>query len=125
MCTLCGTKNGPDIETLSLERMTRMKVPGEDEKEIEDYWTSPNDAHKIQLKKWTGATVFKKTQRIKTCDEKEALDMKADERLNKIMTNLKSDGRMTMDDTYVQPCLQESEQWPQIYDKIERQRSRE
>ena len=41
-----------------------------------------------------------------------------------VWTNLKSDGRMTMDDTYVQPCLQESEQWPQIYDKIERQRSR-
>ena len=31
---------------------------------------------------------------------------------------------MTMDDTYVQPCLQESEQWPQIYERIERQRSR-
>ena len=31
---------------------------------------------------------------------------------------------MTMDDTYVQPCLQESEQRPQIYDRIERQRSR-
>ena len=32
MFTPCGTKNGPDIEASSLERIIRMKVPGEDEK---------------------------------------------------------------------------------------------
>ena len=97
MFTPCGTKDGPDIETLSLERTTRMQVSGEGEKEVEDYWMNPEDAHKVQSKKWTGATVLKKTQRTKTRDEKEAFNLEDDERLNKIMANLKSDGRMTMD----------------------------
>ena len=101
-----------------------MKIPGEAEEKIEDYWTNKKDAHKVQPKKWTGVTIFKKTGRFKARDEKKALEAQTEERMNKIMANLKDDGRMTMDDTFVQPCLQESEQRPQIYEKIERQRSR-
>ena len=52
-----------------------------------------------------------------------AADAQVPERMSKIMTNLKSDGRMTMDDTFVQPCLQESERWEGMYEKIERERS--
>ena len=53
MFTPCGTKNGPDIEALSLERTTQMKISGEADKRIEDYWTNKEEARKIQPEKWT------------------------------------------------------------------------
>ena len=36
MLTPYGTKNGPDVEALSLERTTQMKVSGEADKRVED-----------------------------------------------------------------------------------------
>ena len=41
-----------------------------------------------------------------------------------VRSKLEEKKQMVMDDTFVQPCLQESEDWPRLYHDIEVQRER-
>ena len=41
-----------------------------------------------------------------------------------VRSKLTKSQQMVMDDTFVQPCLQESEDWPRLYHDIEVQRER-
>ena len=45
-------------------------------------------------------------------------------RVMAVRSELEKSKQMTMDDTFVQPCLQESEDWPRLYHDIEVQRER-
>ena len=144
-----GTEGGPPPAVLQGSRVTEAQFLDGSRETVCDWYDLkysylPAQKHaveRINSERWTGPTTFAKNTPSKTLvagepriaatgrgatTPKTIKKQRSRITINKVKAELEAkhnDNTVLMSDGLVQPCLQESEQWPKMYAKLERERS--